>query len=110
AGVPRAAAPRPPGPSRQTARWLDRGTRRLSAPRGRASNLVHPRAFERLDLAQWLAVPAGSAHVRSLPGPAEASGVADSRRAQRPAKRIGAGRGRGLAAYAASILSGSRSA
>src|SRR5215813_5399589 len=75
-GLPRAAAPRSPGPDCHAAGRLDRGSRRLGAARGRAPNLVHPRTLQWLDVAQWLALPAGSTHVRSLSGTAEAPRVA----------------------------------
>jgi hypothetical protein len=40
AGLSRATAQRPPGPARQGAGRLDRGTRRLGTPRGRARDTV----------------------------------------------------------------------
>src|SRR5262244_1496394 len=78
-------------PDCQAAGRLDRRPRRLGSARGRASDLVHSRTLQWLNFTQWLALPAGSAHVRSLSGTAEAPGVAHPSRAQRQAKGLGAG-------------------
>src|SRR5207245_6574310 len=109
-GLPRTAAPRSPGPDGHAAGRLDRGPRWLGSARGRAPNLVHPRTLQWRDVAQWLALPAGSAHVRSLSGTAETPRVAHPGRAQRQANGLGTGRGRGLAPQSLSVLSGPFSA
>src|SRR5262249_18530245 len=84
-----ASAPRPPGPDGPAAGGLDYRPRWPGTPRRRATNLVHPRTHQRLDLTQRLALPAGSDHVRSLPATTEAPGVADCGRAQRQANGLG---------------------
>src|SRR2546421_59062 len=83
---------------------------RLGSARGRAPNLVHPRTLQWLDVAQWLAPPTGSAHVRSLSGTTQAPRVAYPGRAQRQTNGLGPGSGDGLAQQLPSVLSGPLSA
>jgi hypothetical protein len=105
-GLPRAAAPRSPGPDGHAAGRRARGSRRLGAARGRAPPWVHPRTRQGRDMAQGLALPAGSVPVRSLAGTAAASGVAHAGRAERPAHGLGTGSGPGRAQQAPSVLAG----
>src|SRR5262249_13489340 len=105
-----AATPKPLAQAPQAVGGLDRGPRRRGAPSGRAANLVHPGALQRLNLTQWLAGSAGPAHVRSLFEAAHTPGVADSGRAQRQANRLGTSAGHGLAPESPSMVSGPLSA
>ena len=91
--LPRAPAPRPPGSHCPRAGRRDDRPRWPGAPRGRAAHVVHPCTHQRLHLPPWLAVSAGSDHVRRLAATAHAPGVADSGRAQRQTNGLGAGGG-----------------
>ena len=103
--VPRTSAARSSGPGSARASRLDPCPGWPRSSRGRATYLFHSRLIHGADAAQWVAGAARSAHVRGLPRPSEAPGVANFGRAQRQAIAFGAGCSQSLARQPAPVLS-----